>query len=125
MGKKILIADDDLDMAKLLLLRLREHKYEAIIAGDGFEAVKKAHRDKPDLIILDIKMPAGGGMTVFENLRKSTDTCSIPVIFITAFPEKETRDNALRMGALDYITKPYDANEVITKIEKALGEGAA
>ena len=125
MGKKILIADDDLDMVKMLSLRLREEKYEVTVANDGFEAVKRAHRDKPDLIILDIRMPAGSGLTVFENLQKSTNTFSIPIIFITAYPEKEIQEKVLRMGAFDFIAKPYNPDEVLLKIKKALGENAA
>jgi len=122
MPKKILIADDEPYMLKLIAARLKANNYEVVMASDGLYAVIKAHEEKPDLIILDIRMPVGGGMGVFENLRMTTDTMLIPIIFITAHPSEEIQRKVMEMGAEDFIAKPFDADELLAKVRKALGE---
>jgi len=122
MAKKILIADDEPHVLQLIASRLKANNYDVIAAQDGLYAVKKAIEAKPDLIILDIKMPAGGGVTVFENLRMSADTMMIPIIFITAYPNEELRDKLLQMGAAGFISKPFDAEDLLAQVRKALGE---
>jgi len=122
MAKKILIVDDEPNIVKLLASRLMAHQYDVMMAYDGVQAIKKAREDKPDLIILDFKMPAGDGVTVFENLHVLGDTWLIPVIFITAYPSEEIRQKVLDMGAVDFLTKPFDAEELLDKVRKALGE---
>ncbi|MDP8263208.1 MAG: response regulator [Candidatus Ancaeobacter aquaticus] len=122
MSKKILIVDDDLNIAKLLASRLKANNYDICVACDGLSAVSIAHREKPDLIILDMMLPAGSGFTVFENLRKSVDTFAIPIIFITAFPDKEKEEKAFEMGAEGFIAKPFEADDLLLKVKKALGE---
>ncbi len=122
MAKKILIADDEPHVIKLIASRLIANKYDVVMASDGLYAVKKAHEEKPDLIILDMRMPAGGGMSVFENLRMAGDTMLIPVIFITAYPSDEVRQKVMDMGAADFIAKPFDADDLLAKVKKALGE---
>jgi CheY-like chemotaxis protein len=92
------------------------------VAYDAVQAVAKAFREKPDLILLDIKMPAGGGISVMENLRNSADTAATPVIVITAFPSSEIQQKAKEMGAVDFISKPFKAEDVLSKIRQALGE---
>jgi DNA-binding response OmpR family regulator len=81
-----------------------------------------AHEEKPDLIILDIMMPAGNGLSVFKNLQDSVATAFIPVIFLTACASEETRKQALEMGAKDFLTKPFNAEELLLKVKKALAE---
>jgi DNA-binding response OmpR family regulator len=122
MSKKILIADDESSILKLLTLRLKANNYEVIAASDGMQAVMRAHQDKPDLIILDIRMPAGGGMTVCGHLKESIETMAIPIIFITAHPSDELRQKAREMGVEDFIAKPFNDEELIAKIRKILGE---
>ena len=92
MAKKILIVDDDKEIALLLASRLKANKYEVVVAYDAVEAVAKAFKEKPDLILLDIKMPAGGGLSVMQNLRNAADTATIPVIVITAYPSQEIQE---------------------------------
>jgi DNA-binding response OmpR family regulator len=122
MPKKILVVDDEHDMLKLIAVRLKANNYDVVTASDGFYAVKKAHEEKPDLIILDIKMPVGGGMGVFENLRMNSNTMLIPIIFITAHPSEEIKRKVLEMGAEDFIAKPFNADELLAKVRKALRE---
>lgn len=122
MAKKILIADDEPDVAKLLALRLKAHGYEVIIALEGIQALKRAHQENPDLIILDIRMPGLDGYSVFKNLHKSVDTAFIPVVFISALPPSEVEQKRLQLGADAFIRKPYESEELIAKVTKMLGE---
>jgi DNA-binding response OmpR family regulator len=122
MPKKILIADDDNDTVSLLISILRANNYEVIVAFDGMQVISAAHKEKPDLILLDIMMPVRSGIHIFENLKISALTAATPVIFITGVAKSEIRQKALEMGAADYITKPFDTEHLLSKIRKALGE---
>jgi DNA-binding response OmpR family regulator len=122
MPKKILVVDDDFNILKLIAIRLKANNYDVVTASDGLYAIKKVYEEKPDLIILDIEMPVGGGMGVFKNLKMNTETMLIPVIFITAYPSEEMQSKVLEMGAEDFITKPFNADELMAKVRKALGE---
>ena len=122
MAKKILIVDDDKQIVFLLASRLKANNYEIIVAYDALQAVAKAFSEKPDLILLDIKMPAGSGISVMDNLRNSAATSVIPVIVITAYPSPEIQQKVIEMGAVDFISKPFKAEDVLSRIRKALGE---
>jgi two-component system KDP operon response regulator KdpE len=125
MPKKILVVDDEPNIVRVIAERLHAHGYEVITASDGLYAVIKAHNDKPDLIILDVRMPAGGGTSVFENLRMTSDTKMIPVIFITAYPDDELRRQVMEMGAEDFVAKPFDADDLLVKVRKALKQDSS
>jgi CheY-like chemotaxis protein len=122
MGKKILIIDDDKAIDFLLASRLKANKYETVVAYDAVQAVAKAFREKPDLILLDIRMPGGGGIRVMDNLRNSANTALTPVIVITAYAGMEIRQKAKEMGVVDFISKPFKAEDILPRIRKALGE---
>jgi DNA-binding response OmpR family regulator len=122
MAKKILIVDDDRQITSLLASRLKANKYEIVVAYDGAQAVAKAISEKPDLILLDMKMPAGGGISAMENLKKSADTAVTPVIVITAYPSLEIQQKVKEMGAVDFISKPFEAEDMLSRIRKALNE---
>jgi DNA-binding response OmpR family regulator len=122
MAKKILIVDDDQQIVLLLASRLKANKYEIVVAYDAMQAVAKAFSEKPDLILLDIKLPAGSGISVMDNLRNSAATSVIPVIVITAYPSPEIQQKLIEMGAVDFISKPFKAEDVLSRIRKALGE---
>jgi DNA-binding response OmpR family regulator len=122
MPKKILVVDDELNVLRVIASRLKANNYDVVTASDGIYAVKKAVEEKPDLIILDIKMPAGGGVSVFENLRHLDNTITIPVIFITAYPTEEIKSQVLEMGAVDFVAKPFNPEELLAKVKKAMGE---
>ena len=120
MPKKILVVDDEPNIVKMICSRLAANNYEFIVAYDGVQAVEKAHKEKPNLIILDIKLPAGEGISVYEYLKKSAETAIIPVIFITAYPEKDIKKKVLAMGANDFIAKPFKADVMLAKVKEAL-----
>src|SRR4030067_1302980 len=118
--KRILIVDDERDMVKALTIRLQRAGYEVVTAFDGAQAIFMAHKEKPDLIILDVRMPAGDGFSVAEKLKQSTDTFAIPVIFLTGSPEKNSEEKAMALGARFYVKKPYDPEELLDAVRRAL-----
>ena len=120
MPKKILVVDDEPNIVKMICSRLTANNYEVTVAYDGTTAVEKAHKEKPDLIILDIKMPAGTGISVYENLSNSADTAMIPVIFITAYPDEDIKKKVLEMGANDFVAKPFKADVMLSRVKGAL-----
>lgn len=122
MPKKILIADDDQDTVSFLASLLKANKYEVVVAFDGIQTIAVAHKEKPDLILLDIMMPVRSGINIFENLKMSALTAITPVIFITGVANPEIRQKALEMGAADYIVKPFETEYLLSKVRKALGE---
>jgi DNA-binding response OmpR family regulator len=120
--KKILIVDDERDIVKAVMIRLQGAGYEVVTAFDGAQGVFMAHKEKPDLIILDIRMPAGNGFSVAQRLKRSMHTFTIPVIFLTGSPEKNAEKKAMALGARFYIKKPYDPEELLDAIKRALEE---
>jgi len=120
--KKILIVDDERDIVKVLVIRLESSGYEVIAAFDGAQGVFMAHKEKPDLIILDIRMPSGDGFSVAERLKRSSHTWTIPIIFLTGSPEREAEGKAMDLGARFFIKKPYDPEELLDAIKRALEE---
>jgi putative two-component system response regulator len=115
-SKKILIVDD-FKMNIVVLANYLKPPYEIIIALDGAAALKEAEKHKPDMILLDIIMPGMNGFDVFTKLKESKNTMDIPVIFITELDTRELVKRGLSLGALDYITKPFDKIAVKTKID--------
>jgi len=120
--KKILIVDDERDIVKAVMIRLQGAGYEVVTAFDGAQGVFMAHKEKPDLILLDIRMPAGNGFSVAQRLKRSMHTFTIPVIFLTGSPEKNAEKKAMALGARFYIKKPYDPEELLDAIKRALEE---
>src|SRR4030042_1012002 len=110
--KKILIVDDERDIVKAVMIRLQTSGYAVVTAFDGAQGVFMAHKEKPDLIILDIRMPAGDGFSVAERLKRSTHTWNIPIIFLTGSPETNAEGRAMDLGARFYIKKPCDPEEL-------------
>jgi len=122
MKRKILVVDDEPQIVRLLSLRLKAKNFDVISAYDGYQCVQVAKLELPDLILLDIKMPLGGGIKAFEKLKGIKDTKNIPVIFITAFPSAEVKKLVMDMGAEDFISKPFNSDSLIEKIDAILNE---
>ena len=118
--KKILIVDDERDIVKALMIRLQTSGYNVITAFDGAQGVFMANKEIPDLVILDIRMPAGDGFSVVEKLKQSNRTHRIPVIFLTGSPETNAEESAMGLGARFYIKKPYDPEELLDAVKRAL-----
>ena len=120
--KTILVVDDDEDLVKSLDIRLRGKGYNVYTAMDGTQAVMQAHKCKPDLLILDIRMPAGSGFTVMDKLSMSTHTMATPVIVLTAFDSEEIRIQAKALGAFRYFVKPFNFDELLLAVSDAICE---
>lgn len=118
--KKILIVDDERDWVEMLSIRLGHSGYQVEVAFDGLQAVTQAVELKPDLILLDIMMPAGGGLGALKNIRLSTKTFSIPVIVVTAKGGPETKEAAEKLGISGYFVKPVDMVALLLKIKELL-----
>jgi DNA-binding response OmpR family regulator len=117
--KRILIVDDERDIVKALMIRLQGAGYEVVTAYDGAQGIFMAHKEKPDIILLDIRMPAGNGFSVAEKLKQSHSTSPIPIIFLTGSPERNSEEKAMTLGARFYIRKPYDPEELLDAIKRA------
>lgn len=115
---KILVVDDEEDMARALNLRLKANGYNVVFASDSVQAFAIANQENPDLILLDIIIPGGGGFVVAERLKQSAATHRIPIIFLTGIPGGEER--AYKLGASGYIMKPYQPEELMEAIHNAL-----
>jgi len=122
MTKKILIADDEPDMVRMLANRLRANNYQVIAALDGMQTLSAARREQPDLIVLDIRMPAKDGCSVLEMLRMSAQTTLIPIIFLSALPASQVQEKVRELGAEGWFTKPFDSEAVVTKIREMIGD---
>jgi DNA-binding response OmpR family regulator len=117
MAPKILVADDEPNIIKLLRMYLREEGYEVSSARDGREALQRFRADKPDLVLLDLMMPEMGGFEVCTEIRKESD---IPVIMLTARTDDVDKIVGLEMGADDYVTKPFNPRELIARVKANL-----
>ncbi|GAA0181444.1 nitrogen fixation sigma-54 dependent transcriptional regulator GnfM [Clostridium sediminicola] len=116
--KKILVADDEVNILKVIREELKSEGYEVDLAYDGEDANKKIRKNKYDVAILDIRMPKKDGIQVLKEMRSiSPETI---VIIMTAFGTIENAVEAIKIGAYDYLTKPFDSNELINKIQQAL-----
>jgi len=121
MKKKILVVDDEQDMAMALKVRLKANGYNVVFASDSVEAFTVAKEENPDLIILDILIPGGGGFVVAERLKQSAATHRIPIIFLTGIQGGQER--AYKLGASGYLMKPYQPEELMDTIHNALEIG--
>lgn len=118
--KKILIVDDNEDLSKGLRVFLRAHDYAAVIAADAVSAISQAKNEKPDLILLDLGLPAGDGFKVMERLNNVDSLASIPVIVLSARDEEANKDRSLKAGAKAFFQKPADNNELLASIKRIL-----
>ncbi len=119
---KILLVDDSETVLMLERMILKAGSYEVAMARDGREGVAKALALKPDLILMDVIMPEMDGIQAIRKLRASKQTRSIPILIVTTKGEEESMETGYLSGCSDYITKPIDSLELLTKIRSFLGE---
>lgn len=115
---KILIVDDQEDMRWTLSAILKDEHYDVITAENGQSALKLTEEEQPDVVLLDIKLPDIDGFTVLSRIKKIDDT--LPVIMLTAFADVKSAIKSIKMGAFDYLSKPFDNDELMINIKKAL-----
>lgn len=113
---KILVVDDDPDLLKALRLRLKANHCDVITVSDGYSVMGAAQKEHPDVIILDLGLPAGDGFVVLERLQQSDTLSGIPVIVLTARDPQGNEGRALRAGAAAFFQKPVDNEELLNSI---------
>ncbi len=121
---KILIVDDDPDLRQALKVRLRANHYDTVHAVDGYSAIALAYKEHPNLIILDLGLPAGDGFVVLDRLQGDDKLSTIPVIVLTARDAQSSERRALRAGASAFFQKPADNAELLAVIRASLPKPA-
>lgn len=112
--KKILVVDDEPQIVSYIIRNLVKNNYLALGCYDGYKAIEMAHKEIPDLIIMDYKLSAGSGLNAYKGLKTSAITAAIPVIFISAYPLEKVKKEVMDMGAIAFFTKPFETEEFIT-----------
>ena len=120
MGNLVLIADDDRDIVRFVALNLRLEGFDVIVANDGQDALDKALDVRPSLILLDTMMPRMDGYEVCSRLRDQRPDAQIPVIMLTAKSMDADRSMAYTAGADDWVTKPFDPADLVSKVKHHL-----
>jgi DNA-binding NarL/FixJ family response regulator len=118
--KRILVIEDEPEMLRNLLTVLKMEGYATFKATNGRDGIEIALRERPDVIVCDVMMPDVDGYGVLEAVRKNVNTLPIPFIFLTARAEKQDVRTGMNLGADDYLTKPVDADDLLTAIETRL-----
>jgi DNA-binding response OmpR family regulator len=122
-GRKILIIEDESDVADLLALSFRKAGFKTTSAADGATGLQKAREERPDFIILDLMLPKMSGLEVCKILKSDAGTSNIPILMLTAKAEEIDRIVGLEFGADDYVTKPFSPREVTLRIRAILRRG--
>ena len=122
MTKKILLVDDSSTVLTLERMILAKYGYQLSTARDGEEALLKARSEQPDLILMDVVMPKMTGLEAVAALHQSASTSAIPVIMVTTRGEVSNVEDAFTNGCTDYVTKPINSLDLVTKIKSCLGE---
>jgi two-component system phosphate regulon response regulator PhoB len=118
--KRVLIVEDEVDIADLIMFNLQRAGYEVLKAHDGIAGTETAIRERPDLIVLDLMLPGRDGYSVFREIRRDARTSRIPVIMLTARAQTEDRIQGLEAGADDYLTKPFSPKELVLRVNAIL-----
>lgn len=121
----ILLVEDHEEIWDFLSRRLKRRGFEVKVAEDGQQGLDRAREDKPDLVLLDMNLPVMDGWTVAQTLKADEATKGIPIIALTAHAMSGDREKALAAGCDDYHPKPVDFSQLVTQIERALGERSA
>lgn len=119
-SKKILIADDSLTMIKLVTMVLTKEGYQVVVAHDGLQAINKIYNELPDLVISDVTMPGMNGYQVCRLVRDDPEISHIPFILLTAKDQKSDKFWGIKTGADDFITKPFNPDDLSTRVAKIL-----
>lgn len=120
MKHTLLIVEDDLDTSEMLRVYFEAQGYRVVTALSGQEALEKCKADPPDLILLDVRLPDIDGFEVGQHLQEDVVTSRLPVIFVTERRARDDRIAGLKLGAIDYITKPFDVQELRLRVRNAL-----
>ena len=120
-ARKILLVDDSETMLLIEQMILKKEPYQLFTAKNGMEGVEKALDTRPDLILMDVVMPEMNGFEAVRQLRQRDATRSVPIVMVTTQAEAESMEAGYESGCSDYITKPIDSTELLTKVRNILG----
>ena len=121
-SRQILLVDDSETVLQMEQMILAKSSYELILARDGEEGVAKALTTQPDLILMDVVMPKMNGFEAVKQLRENAQTRSVPIVMVTSKADAESMETGYQTGCSDYIIKPIDHLELVTKVKNLLGE---
>jgi len=119
-GQLVLLVDDDRDLLSLLAATLRRRGFEVAVAADAVSAVSVAVKQRPQAVVLDVGLPGGDGATVMQRLHALPQLAGVPVLFLSGRDPAAYREAALKAGAVAYLTKPVDADELVAALRLAL-----
>jgi len=119
--KKVLLVDDSNTVLMMEKMILAKGPFEIVLARDGVEAVARAKSEQPDVILLDVMMPRLDGLSACAQIRAEPSTAHIPIIMVTTRGEEQSIETAFRNGCTDYVTKPINGLELMTKLQNVLG----
>lgn len=125
MTHRVLVVDDESDITELLTYNFRDAGYEVLTASDGMAAVSAAQRWLPEAIVLDLNLPGLDGFAVCEMLRVLPSTRDIPILMLTAFATEQSRAVGLRLGANDYLTKPFSPRDVVARVAELVSQAGS
>jgi DNA-binding response OmpR family regulator len=124
-NKKVLVIEDDRDVRLGYYVLLKANGYDTFFAADGFAAVGEARKQQPDVIILDIGLPAGDGFVVLERFRANTYLSVIPVIVVSGRDIHASKERALKAGAKAFLQKPWDDKQLLALVGLLAGQSAS
>ena len=119
-NNRLLLIEDDHDVAEMLIMYFSSHKYEVLHADTGVEGIEIARSKFPALILLDVMLPFMDGYDVCIRLRQTPMTKFIPILFLTQRDERAAKVKGLELGADDYITKPFDVDELRLRVQGSI-----
>ncbi|MDD4183704.1 MAG: response regulator [Candidatus Omnitrophica bacterium] len=119
--KKVLVIDDEPDILKVISFRLKKSGYEILTAANGKIALDIISVNKPDLVLLDLRMPVMGGEEVCARIKSDSLLKNIPIILLTASSGGKIAEKAKELGVEDYLVKPFDSDVLLKKVQKLIG----
>jgi DNA-binding response OmpR family regulator len=120
--KRVLAVDDEPHILKLIAFSLRTHGFDVLEASDGLSAIEVAETERPDLILLDVMMPALDGYEACRRIKANPDTADIPIFMLTAKTQAAEHQIGFDAGARDYITKPFTPKDLVATVEQFFAE---
>jgi CheY-like chemotaxis protein len=123
MRKKVLLVDDSTTVLMMEKMILAKGPFSVVTARDGREAIEKAKSEQPDIVLLDVVMPNLDGLAACAAIRRQPETAHIPIVMVTTRGEEANVEQAFRNGCTDYVTKPINGIELLTKLNHILGLG--
>ena len=125
MNSKILVIEDDPSALRFIEYTLQQEGYQVLSAKNGLEGLRKARKEEPDLIVLDIMLPGIDGFEICHRLRAEPETAQLPILMLSAKAQEIDKATGLKMGADDYLTKPADPSEIVSRVETLLAQRTA